>query len=65
MLPKGPQSYVVERNLSKAMAGQALKARYNGYGACPLITSYKRGILAEYLYDKEPYQTFPIDQVRF
>ncbi|KAF9823283.1 hypothetical protein SFRURICE_019092, partial [Spodoptera frugiperda] len=33
-----PQSYVVERNLRNVMSGKAPSAKYNGYGACPLIT---------------------------
>lgn len=37
--------------------------KYNGYGACPMLTSYKTGILAEFLYDKEVCETFPFDQV--
>ncbi|RVE49542.1 hypothetical protein evm_005770 [Chilo suppressalis] len=56
------QSYVVERNLYSVMAGETPTARYDGYGACPLLTSYKRGILAEFLYDKRPHETFPFDQ---
>lgn len=59
----GPQSYVVERNLLDVMAGKIPQARYNGYGACPLITSYSKGMLAEFLYDKKLCSTFPFDQV--
>ncbi|XP_063897409.1 uncharacterized protein LOC110372031 [Helicoverpa armigera] len=59
-----PQSYVVERNLDKVMAGKKPTKKYNGYGACPLITSYKKGIMAEFLYDKKVWETFPFDQAK-
>ncbi|KOB72149.1 putative sulfide quinone reductase, partial [Operophtera brumata] len=49
------QSYVVEHNLAATMADRDPLATYDGYGACPVLTSYKAGILAEYLYDKESY----------
>ncbi|CAH0579476.1 unnamed protein product [Chrysodeixis includens] len=57
-----PQSYVVERNLGNVMSGKPPVARYSGYGACPLITSYKKGMLAEFAYDKKVCETFPFDQ---
>ncbi|KPI93131.1 Sulfide:quinone oxidoreductase, mitochondrial, partial [Papilio xuthus] len=56
------QSYVVTRNLLKTMEGKPPVVKYEGYGACPVMTSYVRGILAESVYDKKPFETFPFDQ---
>ncbi|XP_059051520.1 uncharacterized protein LOC131846275 [Achroia grisella] len=56
------QSHVVELNLLNTMEGKELTARYNGYGACPMLTSYNTGILAEFLYDRRLCETFPFDQ---
>ncbi|XP_045535608.1 sulfide:quinone oxidoreductase, mitochondrial [Papilio machaon] len=56
------QSYVVARNLLKTMEGKPPVVKYEGYGACPVMTSYVRGILAESVYDKKPCETFPFDQ---
>ncbi|CAG9785930.1 unnamed protein product [Diatraea saccharalis] len=58
------QSSIVEQNLYSVMVGEEPTAKYNGYGACPILTSYKTGILAEFLYNKCPHETFPFDQVR-
>ncbi|XP_075973598.1 sulfide quinone oxidoreductase [Anticarsia gemmatalis] len=60
----GPQSYVVERNLVSVMNGKQLKSKYNGYGACALLTSYNRGLLAEYAYNNKAVETFPFDQTQ-
>jgi hypothetical protein len=57
------QSHVVEQNLWATMQGRTPSAKYDGYGACPMMTSYRTGILAEFLYDKKPCETFPFDQV--
>ncbi|XP_072931696.1 sulfide:quinone oxidoreductase, mitochondrial [Epargyreus clarus] len=57
-----PQSYVVECNLASVMEGREATEKYDGYGACPILTSYKTGILAESIYDKKPWETFPFDQ---
>ncbi|KAJ8728367.1 hypothetical protein PYW08_016752 [Mythimna loreyi] len=57
-----PQSYVLEQNLARVMAGKKPTAKYNGYSACPLLTSYNRGILVEFLYNKKVWETFPFDQ---
>lgn len=35
---------------------------YNGYGSCPLVTGYGKLVLAEFDYNNEPQETFPIDQ---
>ncbi|KAM3959188.1 sulfide:quinone oxidoreductase, mitochondrial-like [Aphomia sociella] len=56
------QSPVVERNLLDTMEDKQPSAKYNGYEACPMMTSYNCGILAEFLYDKRLCETFPFDQ---
>jgi sulfide:quinone oxidoreductase len=38
--------------------------QYDGYTSCPLVTGYGRLILAEFNYDLQPQETFPIDQSR-
>ncbi|VVC86563.1 unnamed protein product [Leptidea sinapis] len=56
------QSSVVSRNVVSKLNGRQLSARYSGYGACPILTSYKGGIIAEFEYDKKICETFPFDQ---
>ncbi|MGH0150181.1 UNVERIFIED_CONTAM: hypothetical protein FKN15_016722 [Acipenser sinensis] len=42
---------------------QALQVtQYDGYTSCPLVTSYNTVILAEFDYNGQPLETFPIDQ---
>lgn len=36
--------------------------QYNGYTSCPLITGYDKCILAEFDFNAQPLETFPIDQ---
>lgn len=36
--------------------------QYDGYTSCPLITAKGRCILAEFDYNGNPLETFPIDQ---
>ena len=43
-------------------AGRAAAARYDGYTSCPLVTGYGKLVLAEFDYDKNPQETFPLDQ---
>ncbi|CAH0579475.1 unnamed protein product [Chrysodeixis includens] len=56
------QCYVVEQNLLHTMENDSPKEKYNGYGACPLLTSYNTCIMAEFVYDGVPRETFPFDQ---
>lgn len=56
------QAPVLVANLLNLMEGKAMTASYNGYGSCPLITGYGKLVLAEFGYDKEIMETFPIDQ---
>lgn len=56
------QSPVVEENLLSLMHGKPLTAHYDGYSSCPLVTGYNRLVLAEFDYNLNPEETFPIDQ---
>ena len=58
------QTYVVVSNLLTDLAGGQGIAAYDGYAACPLITGYGRLVLAEFDYNLQPKETFPIDQSR-
>lgn len=53
---------VLVKNLMSAMRGEELKAKYDGYTSCPLLTGYDSLILAEFGYDLKPEETFPFDQ---
>lgn len=56
------QSGVLYKNLTATMEGNAGKSIYNGYTSCPLVTGYGRCIMAEFDYNLEPLETFPINQ---
>ena len=56
------QAPVLVANLIAAMRGKPIKAQYDGYASCPLVTGYGRLILADFNYDKQPRETFPFDQ---
>ncbi len=56
------QAPVVVKNLKAAIAGKPFPAKYTGYTSCPLVTGYGKLVLAEFGYDKQPSETFPIDQ---
>ncbi|MEZ5427649.1 MAG: FAD/NAD(P)-binding oxidoreductase [Pyrinomonadaceae bacterium] len=56
------QAPVVVGNLLRAMAGEPLKERYDGYTSCPLVTGYDSLVMAEFGYDLKPMETFPFDQ---
>lgn len=58
------QAPVVVRNLRDAIAGREPTARYGGYTSCPVVTGYGKLVLAEFNYDKQPEETFPVDQSR-
>jgi len=53
---------VLRKNLSAAMEGKTLKSIYDGYTSCPLVTGYGRCIMAEFDYNNNPLETFPLDQ---
>lgn len=56
------QSPVVYQNIMAFLNGKELKGSYDGYASCPLVTGYNRAILAEFDYDLNPLETFPIPQ---
>ncbi|KAL4237534.1 hypothetical protein ACF0H5_002248 [Mactra antiquata] len=58
----GCQNKILTTSLRQVMAGKTPDGQYDGYSACPLITSYNTCILAEFDYNLEPKETFPFDQ---
>lgn len=53
---------MVHRNLTAVMNGKTLKSVYDGYASCPLVTGYGKCILAEFDYNLNPLETFPVSQ---
>lgn len=58
------QAPVLVKNLRAFMAGKPLTAKYNGYTSCPVVTGYGSLVLAEFDYDGNPAESFPINQAR-
>ncbi|XP_049783265.1 sulfide:quinone oxidoreductase, mitochondrial isoform X2 [Schistocerca cancellata] len=57
------QTGVLYKNLKQVMEGNKSKlAEYDGYTSCPLVTGQRKCILAEFDYDRNPLETFPVDQ---
>ncbi|XP_069622163.1 sulfide:quinone oxidoreductase, mitochondrial isoform X2 [Ranitomeya imitator] len=56
------QSAVLDKTISLVMKGKDSSAKYDGYTSCPLVTGYRKVILAEFDYNAQPLETFPIDQ---
>lgn len=56
------QAPVLATNLISAMQGRSLDRKYDGYTSCPLVTGYNSLVMAEFDYDGNPAETFPIDQ---
>jgi sulfide:quinone oxidoreductase len=56
------QTPTVAQNLLALIAHQSMPAQYNGYTSCPLVTGYGKLVLAEFDYNNEPMETFPMDQ---
>uniref|UniRef100_A0A8C9ELE4 FAD/NAD(P)-binding domain-containing protein n=1 Tax=Pavo cristatus TaxID=9049 RepID=A0A8C9ELE4_PAVCR len=56
------QSGVLDKTISLVMKNQSPTKKYDGYTSCPLVTSYNKVILAEFDYNAQPLETFPIDQ---
>jgi sulfide:quinone oxidoreductase len=56
------QAPVVAENLVSEMLQRPLTATYDGYTSCPLVTGYDSLVMAEFNYNMEPAESFPIDQ---
>lgn len=56
------QAPILVRNLISAIQGKPLTAKYDGYTSCPIVTGYGKLVLAEFDYEGESRETFPIDQ---
>lgn len=56
------QAPVAVDNLLAIMNEKEMKARYDGYSSCPVVTSYSTVVLAEFVYGYEAKESFPIDQ---
>jgi sulfide:quinone oxidoreductase len=56
------QAPVVAENLVSEMLKQTLTSTYDGYTSCPLVTGYDSLVMAEFDYDQNPAESFPIDQ---
>jgi sulfide:quinone oxidoreductase len=54
------QAPVVVTNLLESLQGNPPSARYNGYGSCPLTTSRRTMLLAEFDYDTKHTPSFPL-----
>ncbi|KAM9815194.1 sulfide:quinone oxidoreductase, mitochondrial isoform 2-T2 [Syngnathus typhle] len=58
------QSAVLNRTIKKILNNEKPDKKYDGYTSCPLVTSYNTVILAEFDYNGEPLETFPINQAK-
>nr|XP_012139841.1 PREDICTED: cyclin-T-like isoform X1 [Megachile rotundata] len=58
------QGKVLYKNIMDDMAGKPMTMAYNGYSSCPLVTGYRKCILAEFDYNLQPMETFPVNQSR-
>ena len=56
------QAPVVVENLLAMINDKEMKAAYDGYSSCPVVTGYNKVILAEFVYGYEAEESFPIDQ---
>ena len=56
------QAPVVAGNLVSLLKNEPLTKRYDGYTSCPLITGINKLVLAEFIYENKPAETFPFDQ---
>lgn len=58
------QAPILVDNLLAYRANQPMTGQYDGYTSCPLVTGYGQMMLAEFDYDGNPAETFPVDQSR-
>ena len=54
------QAPVVVDNIDAFLKNQPLRAKYNGYGSCPIVTSSHAMLLAEFDYDLNLTPSFPL-----
>ena len=58
------QAPVLVGNLIAGINNKSMSGKYTGYTSCPLVTGYGKLVMAEFDYDKNPEETFPVDQSR-
>ncbi|MEK4027823.1 FAD/NAD(P)-binding oxidoreductase [Pseudobacillus sp. FSL P4-0506] len=58
------QAPVVAENMLALIKEEPMKAAYDGYSSCPLVTGYNSLVLAEFKYGKIPSESFPINQAK-
>ncbi|CAJ1056451.1 sulfide:quinone oxidoreductase%2C mitochondrial-like [Xyrichtys novacula] len=58
------QSAILNRTISRILKNEKPDKIYTGYTSCPLVTSYNTVILAEFDYNLQPLETFPINQAK-
>ncbi|XP_029289236.1 LOW QUALITY PROTEIN: sulfide:quinone oxidoreductase, mitochondrial-like [Cottoperca gobio] len=58
------QTAILNRSISKVMKNEKPDRTYDGYTSCPLVTSYNTVILAEFDYNGQPLETFPVNQAK-
>jgi sulfide:quinone oxidoreductase len=54
------QAPVVVENIGALLAGQPLAARYNGYASCPIVTSSREMLMAEFDYSMQITPSVPV-----
>lgn len=54
------QAPVLVANLVAAMKGQVVNESYDGYASCPLVTSSKTCVMAEFNYEMQRTPSFPV-----
>uniref|UniRef100_A0A8C7ZHN6 Sulfide:quinone oxidoreductase, mitochondrial n=1 Tax=Oryzias sinensis TaxID=183150 RepID=A0A8C7ZHN6_9TELE len=58
------QSAILNRTINKVMKNEKPDKKYDGYTSCPLVTSYNTVVLAEFDYNGQPLETFPLNQAK-
>ncbi|XP_063985579.1 sulfide:quinone oxidoreductase, mitochondrial [Diachasmimorpha longicaudata] len=56
------QAKVLHQNILDDLNRKPMRGVYNGYASCPLVTAPGKCILAEFDYNLQPLETFPVDQ---
>lgn len=60
----GAQNKILFNSLQSVMAGTSPNGQYDGYTACPLVTSYNKCVMAEFDFSCMPLETFPVNQAK-